>query len=63
MSKTVKVLRDYDHWVTQQSHVAYKAGQVVKVPEAHAEAGLKIGAFEVTDDAAPAQPLGHKPRS
>jgi hypothetical protein len=61
MSKTVRVLQDYDHWVTSQSLVAYKAGQQLKVPDLHADAGVKIGAFEVIENAAQAEPLGHKP--
>jgi hypothetical protein len=61
MSKTVRVLQDYDHWVTSQSLVAYKTGQELKVPDLHADAGVKAGAFEVVKDAAQAEPLGHKP--
>lgn len=61
MSRTVKVLKDYDHWVSSQIHLAYKAGNVLKVPEAHADAGVKAGAFEVVKDAPETKPVGHKP--
>lgn len=61
MSKTVRVIKDYDHWVSSQIHLAYKAGNILRVPEAHAIAGEEAGAFEVLKDAKEAKPVGYKP--